>query len=155
LQQAEVELRACFIARSEVIQMQNTFDEQSKQHSHIVVDLQEQLRDRDNRIHLLEERLEEQAQHLHTNQMKANEVWVKDGLLREQSNEIAALRQEHENAVAEHKAAEARLDAEREDLLAQLEHLKGQVHEKERQVQEADEQVEKPDLFPLFGNISV
>ncbi|KAH8949214.1 hypothetical protein BDL97_10G019900 [Sphagnum fallax] len=107
LQQAEVELRACFIARSEVIQMQNTFDEQSKQHSHIVVDLQ---------------------------------VWVKDGLLREQSNEIAALRQEHENAVAEHKAAEARLDAEREDLLAQLEHLKGQVHEKERQVQEADEQ---------------
>ncbi|CAM6040794.1 unnamed protein product [Sphagnum compactum] len=141
LQQAEVELRACFIARSEVIQMQNTFDEQSKQHSHIVVDLQEQLRDRDNRIHLLEERLEEQAQHLHTNQMKANEqVWVKDGLLREQSNEIAALRYEHENAVAEHKAAEARLDAEREDLLAQLEHLKGQVHEKERQVQEADEQ---------------
>jgi hypothetical protein len=35
---------------------------------------QEQLRDRDNRIHLLEERLEEQAQHLHTNQMKANEA---------------------------------------------------------------------------------
>ncbi len=36
--------------------------------------IQEQLRDRDNRIHLLEERLEEQAQHLHTNQMKANEA---------------------------------------------------------------------------------
>lgn len=39
-QQAEVELRAQFIARSEVIRMQNGFDEQSKQHAEIVSSLQ-------------------------------------------------------------------------------------------------------------------
>jgi hypothetical protein len=64
LQQAEVELRACFIARSEVIQMQNTFDEQSKQHSHIVVDLQV-FSSFWNKIMLPEKQYHFQALHLH------------------------------------------------------------------------------------------
>lgn len=40
LQQAELELRAQFIARSEVHRMQNSYEEQSKQHSDIVASLQ-------------------------------------------------------------------------------------------------------------------
>jgi hypothetical protein len=64
LQQAEVELRACFIARSDVIQIQNTFDEQSKQHSHIVVDLQV-CSSFWNQIMLLEKQYHFQALHLH------------------------------------------------------------------------------------------
>lgn len=40
LQQAELELRAQFIARSEVHRLQSNYEEQSKQHSEIVASLQ-------------------------------------------------------------------------------------------------------------------
>lgn len=40
LQQAELELRAQFIARSEVHRMQSNYEEQSKQHAEIVASLQ-------------------------------------------------------------------------------------------------------------------
>lgn len=40
LQQAELELRAQFIARSEVHRLQSSFDDQSKQHSDVVSNLQ-------------------------------------------------------------------------------------------------------------------
>ena len=40
LQQAELELRAQFLARSEVHGMQNRYEEQSKQHADVVATLQ-------------------------------------------------------------------------------------------------------------------
>lgn len=40
LQQAELELRAQFFARSEVHRMQNSYEEQSKQHADLVASLQ-------------------------------------------------------------------------------------------------------------------
>lgn len=40
LQRLEAELRAQFIARSEIIRVQNSFDEQTKQHASIVSNLQ-------------------------------------------------------------------------------------------------------------------
>lgn len=46
LQQAELELRAQFIARSEVHRMQNNYEEQSKQHADIVASLQVILKQR-------------------------------------------------------------------------------------------------------------
>ncbi|CAM6100456.1 unnamed protein product [Calypogeia fissa] len=140
-QQAEVELRAQFIARSEVIRMQNGFDEQSKQHSEIVSNLQGQLQEREQQIRHLEQQLEEKERELHVSQMETNEaVWAKDGLLREQTNELANLRRDRDTAVNEHQAAAAQLDAERTEHMAQLEGLKDQVREKERQLQEIEEQ---------------
>lgn len=40
LQQAEVELKAQFFARAEVHRIQNSFEQQSKQHADVVVNLQ-------------------------------------------------------------------------------------------------------------------
>ncbi|KAH7372616.1 hypothetical protein KP509_17G013200 [Ceratopteris richardii] len=68
IQRVEAELRAQFIARSEIIRMQNNFEEQTKQHSSVVSSLQEQLRDRDLRLQELEQKLEEKERQLHVNQ---------------------------------------------------------------------------------------
>ncbi|CAM6036117.1 unnamed protein product [Sphagnum compactum] len=67
-------------------------------------------------------------------------VWAEDGLLQEQTTELAALHQECGIAVAEPNAMGVQLDAERADFLMQLEHLKAQVHEKECKVQDIEEQ---------------
>ncbi|KAG0612107.1 hypothetical protein M758_6G002200 [Ceratodon purpureus] len=141
LQQAELELRAQFIARSEMHRMQNSYDEQSKQHSDIVASLQNEIHNRDQRIQHLEQSIEEREQQHRANQMQATEaVWAKDGLLREQTNELASLRRERDAAVAEQNNAIAQFEAEKSDYTAQIEHLKEQVHELERHRQEAEEQ---------------
>eukprot|EP00249_Psilotum_nudum_P024733 c29279_g1_i1 orf=728-4054(-) len=144
LQNMEVELKAQFIARVEISRLQSGFDEKAKQHAAIVANLQEQAQDRGHRIHDLEQQLEERERQLHANQLEANEavsqVWAKDDLLREQNNDIANLRRERDNAVAEHKAAVAQFEAESAQHLAQLELLKEQVREKECQMQEMEEQ---------------
>jgi hypothetical protein len=121
--------------------MQNSYEEQSKQHADLVASLQNEIHDRDQRIHRLEQSLEEREQQLRANQMQANEaVWAKDGLLREQTNELASLRRERDAAVAEQKAAISQFEADRSDYTAQIEHLKEQVHDTERHRQEAEEQ---------------
>ncbi|XP_024394790.1 uncharacterized protein [Physcomitrium patens] len=152
LQQAELELRAQFIARSEVHRMQSNYEEQSKQHAEIVASLQNEIHERDQRIHHLEQNLEEREQQLRANQMQANEaqVWAKDGLLREQTNELASLRRERDASVAEQKAALSQLEEERSDYTTQIEHLKEQLHEKERHRQEAEEQNRATQELLLF-----
>lgn len=144
LQRLEAELRAQFIARSEIIRVQNSFDEQTKQHSSIVSNLQEQLQERDQRLHDLEQKLEERERQLHANQKEAseavNQVWAKDGLLREQTSELATLRRERDSFLAEQKQTLAQFEAERAQLLSQLQDLEEQLQEKERQLQETDEQ---------------
>eukprot|EP00250_Pteridium_aquilinum_P012033 c20468_g1_i1 orf=723-3836(-) len=144
LQRLEAELRAQFIARSEIIRVQNSFDEQTKQHASIVSSLQEQLQERDDRLHELEQKLDERERQLHENQKEAdeavNQVWAKDGLLREQTSELATLRRERESLLAEQKTTLAQFEVDRAQLLSQLQDLEEQVQEKERQLQEVDEQ---------------
>ncbi|BBN01242.1 hypothetical protein MPTK1_2g05870 [Marchantia polymorpha subsp. ruderalis] len=141
LQQAEVEMRAQYIARSEVVRMQNGLDEQAKQHAEIVNNLQGQVQEMEQQIRHLEQQLEEREREFHVNQMETNEaVWQKDGLLREQTNELATLRRERDSAVSEHKAAASQFDAERAELMTQLETMKEQIREKDRLLQEAEEQ---------------
>ncbi|KAL3695744.1 hypothetical protein R1sor_009820 [Riccia sorocarpa] len=141
LQLAEVEMRAQYIARSEVVRMQNGLDEQAKQHAEIVNNLQGQIQEREQQIRHLEQQLEERERQLRVNQMETNEaVWAKDGLLREQTNELATLRRERDSAVSEHKAAVSQFEAERAELIGQLENIKEQLREKDRQLQEAEEQ---------------
>lgn len=143
-QRMEVEIRAQFVARSEVMRVQRSFDEQSKQQASIVASLQEQLQEREHRIRDLEQQLDQRERQLQANQREAteavNQVWAKDGLLREQTNELATLRRERDNALGEQKAALAQFEAERAQLLSQLHDLKDQVQEKEHQLQELHEQ---------------
>ncbi|XP_054795284.1 uncharacterized protein LOC129300724 isoform X2 [Prosopis cineraria] len=54
LERIEVEIRAQMIARTEIIEMQNSFDAQLKEHSNAACKLQEQLRERDHTVHELE-----------------------------------------------------------------------------------------------------
>uniref|UniRef100_A0A7I4B983 DUF7725 domain-containing protein n=1 Tax=Physcomitrium patens TaxID=3218 RepID=A0A7I4B983_PHYPA len=151
LQQAELELRAQFIARSEVHRMQKNYEEQFKQHAEIVASLQNEIHDRDQRMHCLDQNLEEREQELRANQIQANEaVWAKDGLLREQTNELASLRRERDTTLAEQKAALAQLEAGRSDYAAQVEHLKEQLHEKVRRRQEVEEQNHATQELLLF-----
>ncbi|KAI5082215.1 hypothetical protein GOP47_0001958 [Adiantum capillus-veneris] len=144
LQRLEAELRAQFIARSEIIRVQNSYDEQTKQHASVVSNLQEQLQERDHRLHELEQKLEERERQLHANQKEAseavNQVWAKDGLLREQTSELATLRRERETLIAEQKATLTQFEADRAQLLSRLQDLEEQIQEKERQLQEIDEQ---------------
>lgn len=141
LQQLEIDLRAQFIARAEVVQIQSGFDEQAKQHASIVANLQEQIEARDHQIHELEQQLEERQRQLRVNQIETNEaVWAKDGLLREQNNELATLRRECETAMSEQKATAAQLDTERVQHTAEIEELKERLCEKDRQIHEMEEQ---------------
>lgn len=144
LQQMEVELRAQLIARSEVLRVQNSYDEQTKQQTSIVTNLQEQLQERECRMHDLERQFKEREQQLHANQREASEavsqVWLKDSLLHEQTNELAALRRERDTMLSEQKATLDQFEAERAKLLSQLQDMRDQVQEKEHQLQELDEQ---------------
>ncbi|KAH7278656.1 hypothetical protein KP509_38G051100 [Ceratopteris richardii] len=143
LQRLEAELRAQFIARSEIVRVQNNFDEQSKQHASVVSNLQEQLQERDLRLLELEQKLEEQEQQLHVNQKEAseavNQVWAKDGLLREQSNELSTLRLERETLLAEQKTTLSQFEEDRAELVSRLQDLEEQLHEKDRQLHESNE----------------
>ncbi|KAL2642350.1 hypothetical protein R1flu_009937 [Riccia fluitans] len=151
LQLAEVEMRAQYIARSEVVRMQNGLDEQAKQHAEIVNNLQGQNQEREQQIRHLEQQLEERERQLRVNQMETNEaVWAKDDLLRERTNELATLQRERENTVSEHKAAMAQFEAERAELIAQLENMKEQLREKDRQLQESEEQNRNSQDIILF-----
>ncbi|XP_057823785.2 uncharacterized protein LOC131036010 isoform X4 [Cryptomeria japonica] len=144
LQRMEIDLRARFIAQADVFRIQTEFEEQTKQHASIVASLQEQLEQRDHHMRDLEQQLEERQRQLHVNQIEINEavsrVWAKDGLLREQNNELATLRRECETALSEQKATAAQLESERTQHLTELQDLKEQLHEKEREIHEIEEQ---------------
>ncbi|XP_024531929.1 uncharacterized protein LOC112346663 isoform X2 [Selaginella moellendorffii] len=141
LQQVELDLQVRFFARNEILRLQASFDEQAKQHNEIVSGLQEQLHQREEQMQEMQQHSEERERQL---QMEANDVrnqvWAKDALIRDQTNELATLRRERDNALAENKSNTAQLDAERADHHAEVESLKEQIRDKERRLQELEEQ---------------
>ena len=54
VQLMEIELRAQLIARNEIMEMQNNFDAQLKEHANSASKLQEQLHEREHKLHELE-----------------------------------------------------------------------------------------------------
>lgn len=129
LQQMEIELRAQVIARSEVMEMQNSFDAQIKDHANAAVKLQEQVHEREQTIHELERRMEDKDRELHEIKLDNEAAWAKEDLLREQNKELATFRRERDNS-----------EAERAQHLKQIHDLQEHIQEKERQLIELQDQ---------------
>ncbi|XP_031282178.1 uncharacterized protein LOC116140696 [Pistacia vera] len=89
LQHLEIELRAQMIARTEIMEMQNSFESQIKEHSNAAAKLQEQLLEREQNIHELERKLEEKERELHAIKLDSEAAWAKEDLFREQTKELA------------------------------------------------------------------
>ncbi|KAK4836180.1 hypothetical protein QYF36_019559 [Acer negundo] len=89
LQHLEIDLRAQMIARTEIMEMQNSFDAQIKEHAGLAAKLQEQLLERDRTIHELERKMEEKERELHAIKLDNEAAWAKEDLFREQNKELA------------------------------------------------------------------
>ncbi|KAG8390448.1 hypothetical protein BUALT_Bualt01G0084400 [Buddleja alternifolia] len=129
LQHMELELRAQFIARSEIVGMQNSFDTRIKEHANANVRLQEQLREKEQKIHELERKMDEKERELHAIKLDSEAVWAKEDLLREQSKELQSYRRERDNS-----------EAERAQHIKQIHDLQEHIQEKDRQFMELQEQ---------------
>ncbi|XP_074319916.1 uncharacterized protein LOC141656766 isoform X3 [Silene latifolia] len=130
MQQVEIELRAQLIAKAEIVEMQNTFEAQFKEQSSTMSRLQvEQLREKEQSIHELERKMEEKERELHAVRLDNEAAWAKEDLLREQSNEIANYRREHDS-----------IEAERAHHRQQIHELQEHIQEKERQMLELQDQ---------------
>ncbi|KAL4019347.1 hypothetical protein IC575_023000 [Cucumis melo] len=129
LQQMEIELRAQVIARSEILEMQKSFDGQMKEHNNAAIKMQEQLCERDQAIRELERKIEDKDRELQSIKLDNEAAWAKDDLLREQDKEIATYRRERDHS-----------EAERAQQIKQLHELQEHIHEKERQLLELQEQ---------------
>ncbi|KAK7287345.1 hypothetical protein RIF29_00616 [Crotalaria pallida] len=92
IMQLEIEVKAQIIARTEIMEMQNNFDAQLKEHANNASKLQEQLREREHTIHELERKMEEKDKELHTIKLDNEAAWAKQDLLREQNKELATFR---------------------------------------------------------------
>ncbi|XP_043716460.1 epidermal growth factor receptor substrate 15 homolog isoform X2 [Telopea speciosissima] len=129
LQQMEIELKAQVITRSELMEMQNNFDAQIKEHANAAAKLKEQLQEREQTIHELEVKMEEKERELRAIKIDNEAAWAKEGLLREQNKELATIRRERENS-----------EAERAQNVKQIHELQEHVQEKDRQLLEMEEQ---------------
>ncbi|XP_022138130.1 uncharacterized protein LOC111009376 isoform X2 [Momordica charantia] len=129
LQQMEIELKAQIIARSEILEMQKSFDAQIKEHNNAAIKIQEQLRERDQAIHELERKIEDKDRELQSIKLDNEAAWAKDDLLREQDKEIATYRRERDHS-----------EVERAQQIKQMHELQEHIHEKERQLLELQEQ---------------
>uniref|UniRef100_A0A6P3ZJJ5 uncharacterized protein LOC107414965 isoform X1 n=1 Tax=Ziziphus jujuba TaxID=326968 RepID=A0A6P3ZJJ5_ZIZJJ len=129
LQQIETDLRAQMIARSEIMEIQNSFDARIKEHANAAAKLQEQLHERDQTIHELERKLEDKERELHAIKLDNEAAWAKEGLLREQNKELASFRRERDHS-----------EAERAQHIQQIHDLQEHIQEKERQLIELQEQ---------------
>ncbi|RZC84653.1 hypothetical protein C5167_047440 [Papaver somniferum] len=130
LLQMEVELRAQFIARSEIIAMQNSYNAQINDHANAASQLKEQLREREQTIREMELKMEEMEKELHAVKMDNETAWAKEGLLREQNKELASFRRrEWDNS-----------EAERGQNLQQIHDLKEHIQEKDRLFLDLEEQ---------------
>ncbi|KAE9608828.1 hypothetical protein Lalb_Chr08g0239801 [Lupinus albus] len=127
--QVEIELKARVIARTEIMEMQSTFDAQLKEHATNGSKLQEQLRVREHTIHELQRKMEEKDRELHTIKLDNEAAWAKQDLLREQSKELATFRRERDHS-----------EAERAQHIKQIHDLQEHFQEKERQHIELQEQ---------------
>ncbi|KAH6766886.1 hypothetical protein C2S52_017869 [Perilla frutescens var. hirtella] len=129
LQNMELALRAQAAARSEILRLQNTFDAQIKEHANDNVKLQEQLREKEQKIHDLERRTDEKERELHAIRLDNEAVWAKEDLLREQNKELQSYRRERDNT-----------EAERAQHIKQIHELQEHIQEKEHQFIELQEQ---------------
>ncbi|MCD9642692.1 hypothetical protein HAX54_029599 [Datura stramonium] len=129
LQQMEVELRAQLIARSEIMEIRNSFDAQIKEHATANVKLQDQIHERDQKNYELERRMEDKERELHAIRLDSEAAWAKEDLLREQSKELQTYRRERDSS-----------EAERAQHIKQIHDLQEHIQEKERQLIELQEQ---------------
>ncbi|XP_008234666.1 PREDICTED: uncharacterized protein LOC103333581 isoform X5 [Prunus mume] len=129
LQHMEIELKAQMIATSEIIDLQNNFDAQIKDHANAASKLQEQLHEREQTIHDLERKMEEKDRELHAIKLDNEVAWAKEDLLREQNKELANFRREHDHS-----------EAERAQHIQQIHDLQEHIQEKDRQLIELREQ---------------
>ncbi|XP_057463872.1 LOW QUALITY PROTEIN: uncharacterized protein LOC130753729 [Actinidia eriantha] len=129
LQQIEIELRAQIIARSEIMELQNNYDKQIKEHANANVKLQERLHEMEQTIHELERKMEEKDRELHAIKLDSEAAWAKEDLLREQSKELQSFRRERDNT-----------EAERAQHVKQIHDFQEHFQEKERQLLELQEQ---------------
>ncbi|GLT48294.1 hypothetical protein SLA2020_219270 [Shorea laevis] len=129
LQNLEIELRARAIARSEIMEMQSSFDTQIKEHANTATKLQEQLREREQSIHELKKKVEEKDRELNAIKLEKESAWAKEDLLREQNKELATFRRERDNS-----------EAERAQHIKQIHDLQEHIQEKERQFIELQDQ---------------
>ncbi|XP_064984297.1 uncharacterized protein LOC104000469 isoform X5 [Musa acuminata AAA Group] len=123
LQQMEIELQARVIARSEILEVQNSFEVQLKEHMNINADLKEQLHEREQSILELERKLEEKDRELRAMKIDTEAAWAKEDLLREQNKELATFRRELDNS-----------EAERAQHMSQIRDLQEHIQEKESQI---------------------
>ncbi|XP_010666154.2 uncharacterized protein LOC104883348 isoform X2 [Beta vulgaris subsp. vulgaris] len=128
MQQMEVELRAQLIAKSEILDLQNSFDARFKEQANVVARLQDQLHEKDQLIHELERKIEEKERELHAVRLDNEAAWAKEDLLREQNQELANFR-ERDN-----------IEAERAHHRKQIHELQEHIQDKERQMLELQEQ---------------
>ncbi|KAL0400543.1 UNVERIFIED_CONTAM: hypothetical protein Slati_4084200 [Sesamum latifolium] len=136
LQQVEIELRAQFIARSEIMGLQNTFDAQIKEHANATVKLQEQLHEKEQKIHDLERKIDEKERELHAIRLDNEAAWAKEDLLREQSKELQSYRRERDNS-----------EAERAQHIKQIHDLQEHIQEKVIELQEQHRIAQETVLF--------
>ncbi|KAL9254842.1 hypothetical protein AKJ16_DCAP11311 [Drosera capensis] len=129
VQQMEIELKAQVIARSEIMELQNSFDVRMKEQVDLAVKFQEELSDREQKMHDLEMKIEVQERELHAMRLDNEKAWAKEDLLREQNKEIANFRREREN-----------IEAERAHHIKQMHELQDHIQEKERQLMELQDQ---------------
>ncbi|KAJ8466051.1 hypothetical protein OPV22_028603 [Ensete ventricosum] len=139
LQQMEIELRARAIARSDILEVQNSFEGQLKEQIDFNANLKEQLHEREQHILELEMKLEEKDRELHAMKIDTEAAWAKEDLLREQNKELVAFRRERDKS-----------EAERAQLLNQMRDLQEHIQEKENQffaLQEQHRVVQETILF--------
>ncbi|KAL5567681.1 hypothetical protein UlMin_024260 [Ulmus minor] len=129
MQHLEIELRAQMIARSDIIEMQNSYDAQIKEHANAAAKLQEQLHERDQTIHELERKLEDKERELHAIKLDNEAAWAKEDLLREQNKELATFRRERDHS-----------EAERAQHIKKIHDLQEHFQDKERRLMELQEQ---------------
>ncbi|XP_022844525.1 uncharacterized protein LOC111367728 isoform X2 [Olea europaea var. sylvestris] len=129
LQHVEIELRAQIIAGSEVMQMQNNFDAQIKEHANASVKLQEQLNEKEQMIHQLERKIEEKERELHAIRLDNEAAWGKEDLLMEQSKELQSYRRERDNS-----------EAEKAQHIEQIHDIQERIQDKEQRFMELQEQ---------------
>ncbi|KAG9158037.1 hypothetical protein Leryth_000209 [Lithospermum erythrorhizon] len=129
LQQIEIELRAQFLARSEIVDMHNTFEAEIKEYATAKAKLQEQLREREQKIIELEKTMEEKEREMHVLRLDTKAAWAKEDLLREQNLELQTYRRERDSS-----------EAERAQHVKQIHDLQEHMQEKERQFLELQEQ---------------
>ncbi|WOL05237.1 hypothetical protein Cni_G13964 [Canna indica] len=129
LQKMEIHLEARRIARSEVLELQDSFEVQLKEQIDINGSLKEKVHEMEKHILELERKLEDKDRELRAMKIDTEAAWAKEDLLREQNKELATFRRERDNS-----------EAERAQHLSQIRDLQEHIQEKESQFLALQEQ---------------